>query len=140
MRQIKFGMQLPSSIETDFETIAAYAAKCEEVGFDSVWVSDHILLFNGRGMYEPLTLLSALAARTSKIGLGTAVLVPTLRNPVFLADVVGVLQKISNNRFILGAGAGWVEPEFDNLGADFHNRGKVIDESLALMKRLWKGE
>src|SRR5690242_16750991 len=83
MRKTRFGVHIPSHSSIPLNYIASYAAKCEELGFDSVWVSDHILA-REKGGYEPLSLLSALISSTSRVKLGTSILLVPLRNPVLL--------------------------------------------------------
>ena len=96
-----------------------YAAKAEALGFDSVWVWDHILL----GVDPPfpiidsLTLLAAIATRTTKIKLGTGVLVLPLRNPVVLAKELSSLDLIAGGRLLLGMASGWYKREFDAVGS-----------------------
>ena len=118
---------------------------CEEVGFDSVWATDHVLmpaeLKEPYGqLLEPLTTLSYIASRCPKLKVGTSVLVLAQRNPVLVAKQAAALDVLSEGRLILGVGAGWVEKEFGFLNADFHRRGRVLDESIRLMKALWKDE
>src|SRR5271170_4119859 len=123
----------------DPQALIAYAVKAEELGFDSVWVWDHIFL----GVDPPfpvidsLTLLSAVAARTTKIKLGTGVLVLPLRNPVVLAKEVSSLDLIAGGRLLLGMASGWYKREFDAVGAPFHERGRIMDRNLEILRRLW---
>lgn len=124
----------------DPQGLLDYGVRMEELGYESLWVWDHILL--GVDPYFPilesLTLLSAVAARTSRIRLGTGILVLTMRNPVVLAKQLSTLDQISSGRFILGAAAGWYKREFDAVGVDFKGRGKVMDQNLEILKRLWE--
>ncbi len=124
----------------DPQALLDYAVRAEELEYESLWVWDHILL--GVDPYFPilesLTLLSATAARTSRIRLGTGILVLTMRNPVVLAKQLSTLDQISNGRFILGAAGGWYKREFDAVGVDFKGRGKVMDQNLEILKRLWE--
>jgi probable F420-dependent oxidoreductase len=123
----------------DPQGLVAYAQRAEELGFDSVWVWDHILL----GVDPPfpiidsLTLLAAAAARTSRIGLGTGVLVLPLRNPVVLAKELVSLQLISGGRLLLGLASGWYKREFDAAGVAFGERGRIMDRNLEILRRLW---
>ena len=108
----RIGYLLPTRervMESRHETasLLALAERAEVLGFDSVWVGDSI---TARPRHEPLTLLSAVAARTKRVELGTAVLLPALRNPVVLAHGIATLDQISQGRFILGLGAGWLLP------------------------------
>jgi probable F420-dependent oxidoreductase len=123
----------------DPATLIAYAVTAEALGFDSIWVWDHILL----GVDPPfpvvdsLTLLAAIAARTSKINLGTGVLVLPLRNPVVLAKELASLDLIAGGRLLLGMASGWYRREFDAVGASFQERGRIMDRNLEIIRRLW---
>jgi probable F420-dependent oxidoreductase len=135
-----FGIHLPSSSNANFRDIVAYARRCEDLGFESVWVADHILSGALGGIYEPLTSLAALSGATKKVHLGTSVLIASLRNPVLLADITGTIQEASGGRFMLGVGVGWDRSEFETLGVRFEKRGLITDECLEIMRGLWKGE
>src|SRR5277367_4363950 len=93
--------------------LLALAERAEGLGFDSIWVGDSLL---ARPRHDPLTLLAAVAARTKKAELGTAVLLPALRNPVVLAQQVATLDRISEGRFILGVG---IATDVPNIRAEF---------------------
>jgi probable F420-dependent oxidoreductase len=123
----------------DPRALIAYAVRAEELGFDSVWVWDHILLGVDPPfpILEPLTLLSAVAARTTKIRLGTGVLVLPLRNPVVLAKELSSLDRIAEGRLLLGMASGWYRREFDAVGVPFHERGRIMDRSLDILRGLW---
>lgn len=110
------------------------------MGFESVWVADHILSGVSGGIYEPLTSLAALSGVTEKVRLGTSVLIASLRNPILLADAAGTIQEASSGRLILGIGVGWDQREFDSLGVPFKERGTITDDCLQIMRGLWKGE
>jgi probable F420-dependent oxidoreductase len=140
MAKIAFGIHLPSRSSVDFRAILSYARRCEDLGIDSVWVADHILSGDSGGLYEPLTMLSALSGSTEEVHLGTSVLIASLRNPILLADITGTIQETSGGRLTLGVGAGWDEHEFATLGAQFQQRGAITDECLEIMRGLWKGE
>jgi probable F420-dependent oxidoreductase len=118
----------------------------EELGFNGVWPLDHVLVgpdLKDRypWVIEPLTLLSYLAARTSRIRLGTSVIVLGMRNPFVVAKQAATLDLLSNGRFTIGLGAGYSEPEFRNVGASdvWHTRGKRLDEAIRLFRHLWSG-
>jgi probable F420-dependent oxidoreductase len=123
----------------DPQALIAYAAKAEELGFDSIWVWDHIFL----GVDPPfpvldsLTLLAAVAARTTRINLGTGVLVLPLRNPVVLAKELSSLDLIAGGRLLLGMASGWYKREFDAVGVPFDQRGRIMDRNLEILRRLW---
>jgi probable F420-dependent oxidoreductase len=126
----------------DPQALIAYAVKAEELGFGSVWVWDHIFL----GVDPPfpvvdsLTLLAAVAARTSRIKLGTGVLVLPLRNPVVLAKELSSLDLIARGRLLLGMASGWYKREFDAVGVPFDERGRIMDRNLEILRRLWTEE
>ena len=118
----------------------------EELGFNGVWPLDHILVgpdLKDRypWVIEPMTLLGYLAARTSRIRLGTSVIVLGMRNPFVVAKQAATLDLLSSGRFTLGLGAGYSEPEFRNIGASgvWHTRGKRLDEAIRLFRHLWSG-
>jgi probable F420-dependent oxidoreductase len=126
----------------DPQALIAYGVKAEALGFDSIWVWDHIFL----GVDPPfpvldaLTTLAALAARTSAIKLGTGVLVLPLRNPVVLAKELSSLDLIAGGRLLLGMAAGWYKREFDAVGVPFRERGRIMDRNLEILRRLWTEE
>ena len=110
----------------------------EEHGFDSVWVGDSLF---SKPRYEPISLLSAISQRTSRVRLGTACMVTSTRNPLYLALEWATLDAISGGRTILGAGAGnpeeGVRREFEALGLPFGKRSAVFEEGLAVLRQLW---
>ena len=119
----------------------------EELGFKGVWPLDHVLVgpdLKDRypWVIEPMTLLGYLAARTSRIRLGTSVIVLGMRNPFVVAKQAATLDLLSNGRFTLGLGAGYSEPEFRNIGASgvWSTRGKRLDEAIRLFRHLWSGK
>lgn len=117
------------------------AERAEALGFDSVWAGDSLL---ARPRHEPLTLLAGVAGRTSRVKLGTAVLLPVLRNPVLLAHQVATLDQVSEGRVILGVGIASdvpnVRAEFRSAGVPFEKRVGTLMEGLRLCKALWTGE
>jgi len=121
--------------------LLALAERAESLGYDSIWVGDSIL---ARPRHEPLTLLSAVAARTKRAELGTAVLLPALRNPVVLAHGIATLDQISEGRFILGVGIASDVPniraEFVACGVPFEKRVGRMLEGLRLCRELWSGK
>ncbi|HLU18622.1 MAG TPA: TIGR03619 family F420-dependent LLM class oxidoreductase [Pusillimonas sp.] len=121
------------------EELIEYGVRMEELGFDSLWVWDHILL--GVDPHFPivdsLTLLTAIAARTKKIKLSTGILVLPLRNPVTLAKQLSSMDQISNGRLLLAMAAGWYKREFDAVGVPFEQRGRIMDDNLEIMRRFF---
>lgn len=124
------------------EAIRAVAQAAEDLGFDSLWTTDHILVPEahyepyGR-IFETWTTLSHVAGLTQRIRLGTSILLLGLRNPVLVAKQAATLDQLSGGRLILGIGAGWLAREFENLGASFRRRIRFLEEGIALMRALW---
>ncbi len=110
----------------------------EESGFDSIWVGDSLF---SKPRYEALTVMSALSQRTSRVKIGTACLVTSTRNPLYLALEWATMDQLSNGRSILGACMGnpevGVQREFAALGLDFKDRATVFEEGLAVLRSLW---
>jgi alkanesulfonate monooxygenase len=124
----------------DAGALIEYAVRAERLGYESVWVWDHILL--GVDPYFPildaLSVLTAVAARTERIRLGTGILVLSARNPVVLAKQLSTIDHISNGRLTLGVAAGWYKREFDAIGVPFNKRGDIMDQNLEILTRLWQ--
>src|SRR5256886_5707216 len=125
--------------------IRRVAELAEELGFDSVWTTEHIIVGPegvdpyGR-VYDPLVTLSWIAGWTTEIGLGTSIVLVPLHNPMHLAKEVATLQELSGGRFHLGVGMGWHKDEFDFMAVEFEGRGRRADEAIRLMRALWNGE
>jgi len=125
------------------EAIREVAQLAESLGFDDLWVSDHVVVPEDQGyptpyIHEPLLTLGWAASATTTIGLGTAVLVVPQYNPVQLANSLATLDSLSGGRLLIGAGIGWSRGEFDALGQEFSNRGRRMDEILPLLRRCWE--
>jgi probable F420-dependent oxidoreductase len=123
----------------DARELVEYGVRMEQLGFDSLWVWDHVLLGVKPHfpIIESLTLLTAIGARTSKIKLGTGILVLPMRNPVILAKQLSSMDLLTNGRLLMGMASGWYRREFDAVGVPFEQRGKIMDENLEIMTRLW---
>ncbi|MHB2036206.1 MAG: LLM class flavin-dependent oxidoreductase [Nitrososphaerales archaeon] len=139
---MKFGIALetftPPGKVPSGDSVLEMALLAEKLGFDSVWAWDHIML-GSRKVYpvlDSLTTLTAIGAKTSKIKIGTGVLILPLRNPVVLAKTLSTMQFLSNGRLILGCAAGWYEREFRAVGVDFKKRGNIFEESFQLVRKL----
>jgi len=122
--------------------LVEYGVKMEQLGFDSLWVWDHVLLGVQPNfpIVEALTLLTAIGARTNKIKLGTGILVLPLRNPVLLAKQLSTMDLLTDGRLIMGLASGWYKREFDAVGIPFEQRGKIMDENLEILVRFWTEE
>lgn len=116
--------------------VVGFAEKCEAMGVHSMWTIDRIAYDN----LEPLMLMAAAAGATTRIRLGTSVLLPALRHPALLAKSVASLDVIANGRFTLGIGFGSRESDFSAVGVPFAARGSRTVEAIQLMKRLWTEE
>jgi probable F420-dependent oxidoreductase len=142
---MRIGIHLPHiGRKAGPEAIRRAAIQAEELNFADVWASEHIIIPTGAPyppsaiFYDPVLTLTWAAAFTKKIGLGTSVLVLPMRHPLPLAKELATLQNLSGGRLILGAGVGWLEAEFAALGAPFRERGRRMDEGIAMMRAVWK--
>ncbi len=128
----------------DIQGVIDLAVGAEKLGFDSVWASEHVFnvsyvydRIGDKPYYEPLTVLTYVAAMTSTIGLGTSVLVLPYHNPIRLAKVAATLDVLSGGRVMLGVGVGVIEEELEAMGSPFAERGAISDEMIAVMRELW---
>jgi probable F420-dependent oxidoreductase len=144
---MEFGICIPHyGKPIDIPKILDTVRQAEELGFDSVWVTDHILvpqtleIIYRDHMLEPLTLLNYVAAITRRVKVGTSVIILPYRNPIVLAKMLATTDQLSGGRLIFGAAVGWMEPEFAALRAPFADRGAYSDECLRLIKTLWTQE
>jgi probable F420-dependent oxidoreductase len=144
---MRFGLYLPSfSFARDYETVGRlreFAVRAEAMGFETLWVAEHLL--TARGLYgtawlSPLETLAFAAGCTSRIKLATGILIPPIRNPVFLAKEIASLHMLSGGRFELGIGVGWDAQEFAAAGVKLSERGGRTDEILDIFARLWTGD
>jgi probable F420-dependent oxidoreductase len=140
---MQLGIHLPHAGEQARpELIRRYALRAEALGLSDVWVSEHIIVprksFPRSPLfYDPVLTLTWVAAVTQRVRLGTSVLVLPMRHPLPLAKELATLHNLSGGRLILGAGVGWLEAEFAALGAPFHERGRRMDEGIAMMRAVW---
>jgi len=142
-KRLQLGLNLPY-VERSMDgrtprwiDILAMAQTAESIAFDGLWVSDHIGFGDPdgewRGAWESWTLLSALAASTSRVTLGPYVLAVPLRHPALLAKMAETLDEVSGGRAILGIGAGWNEPEFSSYGIPFDDRFRRFEDALRII-------
>src|SRR5579863_6725845 len=141
---MRLGIHLPQiGRKASPDGIKRAAMQAESLGFADVWTSEHIITPAGAmyppspNFYDPVITLTWAAAFTQRVRLGTSVLVLPMRHPLPLAKELATLQNLSRGRLILGAGVGWMEPEFAALGAPFHERGRRMDEGIAMMRAVW---
>jgi probable F420-dependent oxidoreductase len=141
---MRFGVHLPQyGRAASAASVRAAARQAEDLGFDDVWVYDHVvvpssLTYPKPFAFEPLATLAFAAGATTRIGLGTSVLVLPYRNAVYLAKALASLDLLSEGRLILGVGAGWLEPEFAALGVPYDSRGVLTDEAIELFRACWE--
>ena len=126
------------------EAIVETACKAEELGFDALFVNDHVIVHDSprnspwRNVYDPLMVLAYVAARTSRVRLGTSVLIMPYRNPIVTAKMLATLDQMSGGRAIAGVGAGWNEAEYDALRVPYRERGARTTEYLRLWQACWE--
>ena len=134
-------------VQSDPAAAVDVAVHAEELGYDSLWAGEHVVVPSPRvppspmepdePIFDPVVLLAHLAARTEHVRLGTGVLVLPQRNPLVLAKQLATLDVLSRGRLIVGIGAGYLEPELTALGVPMSERGARTDEYLAAMRALW---
>ena len=143
--RVRFGVYLPAyhlpgERPPSARSLTAYAQRAEGLGFDSIWVIDH--LFVSPPSYrvtflEPLSVLALAAAATERVRIGCGVLVLPLRDPVLTAKTLATLDVVSEGRLVFGAGVGWAEAEFMACQIDRSTRGRRMDEMLEIIRGLW---
>src|SRR5262249_52798233 len=124
----------------DLEGVLETAVLAEKLCFNHVIAGCHLLRTSLAVTLDPTVVLPAAAAARSRIRVATSVMTATLYHPVVLAHQAATLDLLSGGRFVFGVGTGWNRAEFDALGAEFRRRGKCADESLAMVKALWRDE
>ena len=156
MSKVKFGVEVPTFAggggthrdvplyqQIDWKTAKETALLSERLGYDSIWMADHFISGRGGEMFEIWTAMSALAALTEHVQLGTLVMCTLHRHPSVLGKMAATLDHISNGRLILGVGAGWNEPEINAYGIRFPppaERMARMKEGIKIMKTMWNEE
>ena len=143
----QFSFRLPNADYLGFpattQAIVETACKAEELGFDALFVNDHVIVDDSprsepwRNVYDPLMVLAFVAAHTSRIKLGTSVLIMPYRNPIVTAKMLATLDQMSGGRAIAGVGSGWNQAEFDALGEPYRQRGSRTNEYIRLWQACW---
>jgi F420-dependent oxidoreductase-like protein len=141
---VRFGVTLPQ-IKRSWDEARAAAVEFDRLGFDSVWVCDHLysVPMPTLPIFEAWSLLAAIAAVTERVELGTLVTPPFFRNPAVLAKQVATIDHVSNGRTIVGLGAGWFAAEFEAYGLPFPSlraRLQALEDTAEILKRLWSEE
>jgi probable F420-dependent oxidoreductase len=158
MDHIRIGAKLPVFGPIVHEVHLADAARrAEQAGFDSVWVSDHVVMVErsrtrypysedgaitwdaAHPRFDAIVALTMAATATKHVDVGVAILLAALRNPLILAKQLATLDVVSHGRIIIGTGAGWLAEEFEAVGVPFETRGKRLDEWIEIMHDVWTG-
>jgi len=144
---VKLGICLPHyGRPIEPSRLVQLASRAEEVGLDSIWVTDHVILprdialIYRSDMLDPLAVLPWLAGVTERIALGTSVIVLPYRSPLPVAKLLASVDVLSGGRLIVGVAVGWVEGEFEALGVPFRERGRRTDEAIELFRAVWTQE
>ena len=145
-RPLKIGVELPIAVDKGrygtprWSDISQMARHAEAVGFDSVWIEDHLLFRSegraSQGVWEGWAVIAAVAATTSRVEVGPLVSCMSFRNPAYLAKLADTIDEISGGRLILGVGAGWHEPEYQAFGFPFDHRVSRFEEGLQIVRAL----
>src|ERR1700731_4548252 len=140
---MQLGIHLPhAGSQATPDLIRRHARRAEDLGLSDVWVSEHIIVPRAQFprsplFYDPILTLTWVAAVTERVRLGTSVIVLPMRHPLPLAKELSTLHNLSGGRLILGVGVGWLEAEFAALGVPFRERGRRMDEGIAMMRAVW---
>lgn len=144
---MKVGVVLPTYRRlASADNIVRAARLSEDLGFDSVWVTDHIVVPSasvdsfGSDFFEAVTVMAYVAGVTSRVEIGAAILIVPYRHPLVLAKMLSTLDQLSAGRVILGAGLGWLEAESKLMGVPHRKRARVADEALAVLRACWESE
>ena len=143
---MKFGFLLPNYGPTaSFQLLIKSARRAEELGFESIWSTDHVVVPKSDSipygnLIESIISLTIAASATKRVKLGTSIIILPQREPILLAKQLASLDKISDGRLIFGAGVGWLKKEFDFLGVDFVKRGAIFEEYIQVLRTLWAGK
>jgi len=138
MPKINVGLRIPSVESTQPEAIRAYVQHAEALGFHSIWAGDHV--FYHMDVAQPLTLLTWVAALTSRVRLGTSVMLSSYLNPVLLAKAAATLDTLSGGRLTLGISTGGTEAEYRSIGIPYEQRTGRLLEMTRIMRKFWSEE
>ena len=155
---MEFGLHLPSAqVGANADGILEVAHAAERLGFDSVWMFDHLFTpadlqskypYSGSGDYvlspedpffDPVGLFGVLAGATERVKIGTGVLIGAYRHPVNLGKMLATIERFAPGRMILGLGSGWMKEEFDAVGVPFERRGARLEEYVKALRSVWSG-
>jgi probable F420-dependent oxidoreductase len=140
-RSLKIGVTIPfSDHQSSYPTILTLAHKSAEAGFDSIWMADHLTgptPYGATAWHDVITLLTAITCRVPSLAVGTDVLVAALRHPVLAAKMLTTLDIVSEGRLTVATGVGYIESEFQELGAPFADRGAYSEECVGVWRSIW---
>ena len=146
-RRLKVGVVLPTYRRlATAENIRLAAQMSESLGFDSVWVTDHVIVPSasvdafGPAFYEAVTVMSYVAAITTRVQIGAAILIVPYRHPLVLAKMLATADQLSGGRMILGAGLGWLDSESSLMGVPHKRRARIADEALGAIRACWEAD
>jgi probable F420-dependent oxidoreductase len=146
-RRLKVGVVLPTYRRlATAENIRLAAQLSESLSFDSVWVTDHVVVPSasvdafGPAFYEAVTVMSYVAAITSRVQIGAAILIVPYRHPLVLAKMLATADQLSGGRMILGAGLGWLDSESSLMGVPHKQRARIADEALGAIRACWEAD
>lgn len=156
---MRFGLHLPSAQPgANAGDILSVARSAEALGFDSVWMFDHLFtpveldskypysrdgsysMSSGDPFFDPLALYGVLAGATKRLRIGTGVTIAAYRHPIVLGKILATVEKFAPGRVVLGLGRGWMREEFEGLGVGFDNRGARLEEYIRALRAIWSGE
>lgn len=135
---VNIGLRIPSIHPCDTDALRTFILEAEALGYHSIWVGDHV--FYRVDVLDPLTMLTWVAAQTTRVRLGTAVMLTAYRNPVLLAKAASSLDHLSGGRLTLGVSIGGTESEYNSLGVAMNKRVSHLRENVAIMRQLWAEE
>jgi alkanesulfonate monooxygenase SsuD/methylene tetrahydromethanopterin reductase-like flavin-dependent oxidoreductase (luciferase family) len=144
-RPLKVGVQLPEVERVaPWSDLARMATTAEALGYDSIWVGDHLIFRDAdkapRGPWEAWTVMAAIAAITERVEIGPLVACTSFHNPAMIAKKAATLEEVSGGRLILGLGAGWNESEYAAFGYPYDHRASRFEEAFTIIRRLLSGE
>lgn len=135
MAKVNYGLRIPAVHPVDPAAVRAFVVRAEELGFESVWAGDHV--FYQVDVLQPLHLLTWISAFTTRVRLGTAVMLSAYLNPVLLARAAASIDRLSGGRLMLGMSLGGTAAEYSSIGVPMEQRLGRLLESIEIMRRLW---
>jgi probable F420-dependent oxidoreductase len=153
---VKVGISIFSTTTFNSDVVRFFATKGDELGYDSLWMPEHVAFpvgFQSRYPYtpdgsfpgdmdldtpEPISVLNYAAALTKRIRLGTSIVILPLHHPLYIGKQLATLDVLSGGRVVFGIGSGWLKEEFDAMGLDFKTRGSRTNEAIEALRSIWR--